>query len=56
MKIIEKNSRKTILEVNDDEFTLIQYLLEKSSKKNKGILEDDLSKSMFETMSLHELG
>jgi hypothetical protein len=55
MDIKNKNSHKTILEVSDDEFTLIQYLLEKSAKKNEGVLGDDLSKSMFETMSGYEL-
>jgi hypothetical protein len=56
MNIREKDSRKTILEVTDDEFTLIQYLLEKNAKKNEVMMEDNLAKDMFKTMSYYELG
>jgi len=55
MDIQNKNSHKTILEVNDDEFILIQYLLEKHAKKHEGVLKDDMAKGMFETMNGYEL-
>lgn len=56
MDIKAKNSDKTILEVNDDEYVLIQYLLEKNAKKNQMISEDNLSKNMFEALKGYDLG
>jgi hypothetical protein len=56
MNIREKDPCKTILEVTDDEFTLIQYLLEKSAKKNEAMIKNNMGKDMFKTMSYYELG
>jgi hypothetical protein len=53
MDIRAKNSDKTILEVSDDEFVLIQHLLEKSMKETeqKGVVLESKSKSMFNQMN-----
>lgn len=53
MDIRAKNSDKTILEVSDDEFVLIQHLLEKSMRETeqKGVVLESKSKSMFNQMS-----
>lgn len=55
MIVKERNEGRICIELDENEFTLIQYLLEKSKNKLTGKVEDSLAKRMFEVMKDVEL-
>jgi hypothetical protein len=55
MVIKERNEESICIELDESEFTLIQYLLEKSKNKVSGKIENSLAKRMFQVMKDVEL-
>lgn len=56
MEIYRGNTEgKTILELNENEYILIQYLLETSMNKTKGKLKDSLLEIMFNQMLKYDI-
>lgn len=55
MKIENTQDGKINLEVNENEFILLQSLLEKSKNQMKGKVENSLSEKMFNEMATFDL-